>query len=152
MPILKSASRRGMPRKATYIKSLGTSEIFRLLAPPAVPEHPSSSASVGMGIASCKSKADKLLRPLSNANVMGFSKETFRCLLCWQRPTRQQLPEYACQTRVCTKAAENSPRRACMEGKLPAHMCPKSELCVSELKGTLSLFCGSFSFCTNKIT
>ena len=141
-----------MPRKATYTKSLGTSEILRLPTHPAVPEHLAPAASAGMGIASYKLKADKLLRPLSNANVMGFSTETFPCSLCWQRPTQQQLPEYAYQTGVCTKATENSPRRAGMERKLPAHMCPKSELCVSELKGSPSLFSGSFPFWTNKIT
>jgi len=111
-----------MPRQATSTKSLGTSEILELPVPPALPEHVTSSAPVGMGIASYKLKADKLLRPLSSANMMGFSKETFRCLLCWRRPTQQQLPEHACETRVCTKATERSPSRACVEGSsLPTY-------------------------------
>lgn len=142
--IFKSTSRHGMPRKATYIKSLNTSEILRLPTAPVVPEHLTPSASVGMGIASYKSKADKLLRPFSPM------------LTWWDSPKRPFVACFAGRDQPSSNSQhvpvrpENSPRRACMEGKLLPPMCPKSELCVSELKSSPRLFCGSFPFCTNK--
>lgn len=49
---------------------------------------------------------------------MGFSKETFCCLLCWRRPTQQQLPEYACQTREQPQESEHG-------GEAPSSHVPK---------------------------